>query len=59
METENNLSLAEWFPWQNRLQPTFIVDHSKQTKNFVELVEFLELQGRRIIDLYNFDGLII
>jgi hypothetical protein len=48
-ERENELSLSEWFPWQNRLQPYFMVDHSNQTKNFVEMVEFLELQGNLLI----------
>ncbi|CAC5419573.1 unnamed protein product [Mytilus coruscus] len=43
-EIENNLSLSDWFPWQNRQQPTFVVDHSNLTKNFVEMVQFLELQ---------------
>ncbi|VDI58797.1 fanconi anemia group M protein, partial [Mytilus galloprovincialis] len=43
-ETESHLSLSDWFPWQNRQQPTFVVDHSNLTKNFVEMVQFLELQ---------------
>ncbi|OWF50822.1 Fanconi anemia group M protein [Mizuhopecten yessoensis] len=36
--------LCEWLPWQNRLQQTFKIDHSTKTKNFVELMQFSEIQ---------------
>ncbi|KAK3091417.1 hypothetical protein FSP39_019739 [Pinctada imbricata] len=44
---ESTLSLTEWLPWQNRLQPTHSVQHSKKTKDFVELIQFIELQGQQ------------
>ncbi|XP_033734152.1 Fanconi anemia group M protein-like [Pecten maximus] len=36
--------LREWLPWQNRLQQTFKIEHSTKTKNFVELMQFIEIQ---------------
>ncbi|XP_069117221.1 LOW QUALITY PROTEIN: Fanconi anemia group M protein-like [Argopecten irradians] len=36
--------LCEWLPWQNRLQDTYKIDHSAKTKNFVELMQFIEIQ---------------
>ncbi|XP_078592981.1 Fanconi anemia group M protein-like isoform X1 [Branchiostoma floridae x Branchiostoma japonicum] len=39
-----SLSLTEWSIWQNRLQPTHLIGHSQRCKNFVELMEFIDLQ---------------
>ncbi|CAH1263455.1 FANCM [Branchiostoma lanceolatum] len=39
-----SLSLTEWSIWQSRLQPTHLVGHSQRCKNFVELMEFIDLQ---------------
>ncbi|XP_078673699.1 Fanconi anemia group M protein-like isoform X2 [Branchiostoma floridae x Branchiostoma belcheri] len=39
-----SLSLTEWSLWQSRLQPTRLVGHSQRCKNFVELMEFIDLQ---------------
>ena len=43
--TGSLLSLSDWFPWQNRLQETHVVDHSLETHHLVELLEFTDLQG--------------
>ncbi|XP_046337083.2 Fanconi anemia group M protein-like isoform X2 [Haliotis rufescens] len=43
-EGENTLSLTEWTLWQNRLQDTQFVDHSRRSEHLVELIEFLQLQ---------------
>ncbi|XP_070571081.1 Fanconi anemia group M protein-like [Ptychodera flava] len=40
----NELSLTEWKEWQNTKQATKLIAHSKQCCNFVELMEFIELQ---------------
>ncbi|XP_071963956.1 Fanconi anemia group M protein-like, partial [Antedon mediterranea] len=38
-------SLSEWSIWQTKFQPTKLVDHSKRCRHFVEMEEFLEVQG--------------
>ena len=40
------LSLNEWMPWQSRLQASFVVSHSDATKDFVESMEFMDVQSK-------------
>ena len=40
------LSLNEWMPWQSRLQASFVVSHSGATKDFVESMEFMDVQSK-------------
>ncbi len=39
------LSLTAWMPWQSRLQTTGSVGHSTATEDFVQIMEFLDVQG--------------
>ncbi|XP_048736157.2 Fanconi anemia group M protein-like isoform X2 [Ostrea edulis] len=41
----DTMSYNNWMPWQNALQSEHQICHSKRTKNFVELVKFIEIQG--------------
>ncbi|RUS84788.1 hypothetical protein EGW08_007472, partial [Elysia chlorotica] len=43
-EHHQSINLSEWTPWQNRLQQTFHVGHSIQSKHLVKNSEFIELQ---------------
>ncbi|KAL4238941.1 hypothetical protein ACF0H5_003645 [Mactra antiquata] len=38
------LSLSEWSLWQTTQQETEFIDHSKESKHFVEIMEFVQLQ---------------
>ncbi|KAJ8045988.1 Fanconi anemia group M protein [Holothuria leucospilota] len=40
------LSLSSWSLWQTKQQPTHLVSHSVKCKNFVELMEFMEVQDQ-------------
>ncbi|CAH1790773.1 unnamed protein product [Owenia fusiformis] len=42
---EMTLSLNEWMPWQNQLQPTYRSGHSIKSNHLVELIQFAELQA--------------
>ncbi|KAK3757789.1 hypothetical protein RRG08_027148 [Elysia crispata] len=39
-----SIDLSEWTPWQNRLQKTFFVEHSIQSKHLVKNSQFIEIQ---------------
>jgi hypothetical protein len=39
------MSMDKWLPWQSRLQQTYRVDHSLESRHLVELLEFVSLQG--------------
>ena len=46
------LTLNGWIPWQNRLQASFKVSHSVATKDFVELMEFMDVQSKFLSGSY-------
>ncbi|XP_022090579.1 Fanconi anemia group M protein-like isoform X2 [Acanthaster planci] len=39
------MSLSEWAPWQISKQPVRLVEHSHRCQQFVELMEFIDLQN--------------
>ncbi|KAK3583331.1 hypothetical protein CHS0354_038942 [Potamilus streckersoni] len=60
VEKENDscrvLSLTEWLPWQNQLQPTHMIEHSLASKHLVELMEFIEIQPSQKLFNSQFQG---
>ncbi|XP_013379529.1 Fanconi anemia group M protein [Lingula anatina] len=45
LSEKRSLSLSEWIPWQNRKQHSHLTGHSSSTEDFVELMQFCELQA--------------
>ncbi|KAH9507200.1 hypothetical protein Btru_056611 [Bulinus truncatus] len=43
-DSSPTINFAEWMPWQNRLQKTFLIGHSIQSLHLVEDYKFIELQ---------------
>ncbi|XP_071795653.1 Fanconi anemia group M protein-like isoform X2 [Asterias amurensis] len=43
--SRSELSLTEWSPWQMHKQPIRFVQHSQRCNQFVELMEFIDLQN--------------
>ncbi|XP_014676575.1 PREDICTED: Fanconi anemia group M protein homolog [Priapulus caudatus] len=43
---QQKLSLTEWIPWQNQLQKTGSVGHSRTTRDYVNLNTFMEVQAQ-------------
>lgn len=50
-ENDNMINCVEWLPWQNSLQQTIHFGHSRRSHHLVELLEFIDLQRKLIINL--------